>query len=197
MGFINDLKPKEGNSFGSLYKDVLLFQSLKKDDPRIPALRKHILSLQKSDGSYGGSVSLTAMTIPVLSNWTAVDIQYSPCTGSPAKDVTPRDFVTLHYEIEESVISKQSIVGKFLAKPNQPLLDALVAFHKEHPEIFDFESFKTPFGEAIKQINGLESDEDVNWTVWRNGKKLIAGLEAINFEDEDTFLFKYDNISVE
>ena len=98
MAFIRELKPR-GNTYGSLYKDVLLFQSLEKGDPRIPALREHILSLQKDDGSYGGSVSLTAMTVPVLSNWTAVDIKFSPCSSRAKKDATPRDFVTLHYEV--------------------------------------------------------------------------------------------------
>ena len=44
-------------------------------------------------------------------------------------------------------------------------------------------------------INGLESTDDVTWTVWKNGKKELLGLERIRYEDGDTFVYKYDSVT--
>lgn len=63
---------------------------------------------------------------------------------------------------------------------------------------FSYESESTPFGKVIRQINGIERRDNLQWYIYKvdpeteQEQKLTLGLENIKYEDGDTYHMKYD-----
>ncbi|TRY64197.1 hypothetical protein TCAL_15174, partial [Tigriopus californicus] len=197
LGFIQSLEVGD-NGYGTLYKTSLALQALGHGGPHEQSLRDQLISLQKPDGSFGGSVVVTALVIPAISNFSAQDIKDAPCSRPSILDTTDKDFVKINYEITENIVSKQSVVGQILAKPGGNLDEAFKAYQKENPLVLDYESESTPFGQVIRQINGIERRDNLQWYIYKvdpkteQEAKITVGLENIQYADGDTFHMKYD-----
>eukprot|EP00095_Tigriopus_kingsejongensis_P000648 maker-scaffold552_size138156-snap-gene-0.25 protein:Tk00648 transcript:maker-scaffold552_size138156-snap-gene-0.25-mRNA-1 annotation:"PREDICTED: uncharacterized protein CG3556-like" len=199
LGFIQSLDLSR-DGYGTLYKNSLALQAMGHGGPNEAFLRNHLIAQQKPDGSFGGSVVLTAVVIPAISNFSAHDIKQAPCDkASDADDLsTDRDFASIHFEITENVISKQTVVGRILAKPGGNLDEAFQAYQRENPLVLDYESEATPFGRVITRINGIEKRDNLQWTIFevdpKTGRetRVAKGLDTIQYEHGDTFHIKYD-----
>lgn len=188
----------------NLYKESLIIQANKESPYPLKnwdtdKSLKYLLDVQKPDGSFGGSVALTALVMPALTGYTGVDIKYVECFPDDAKAAAPRGKVILNYEIVEDFTRSQSLVGDFEAPRGGSLLEALEEFQRRSPEALNIEMLSSPFGSSIRSINEIEvkEKERLTWKIYKvnkdNEEELTPSQDPnkVFYNDGDTIVLKF------
>lgn len=116
-------------------------------DPLDPAaLTSELLSFQSPDGSFGGSVSLTAMAIPALSKFNGLDIPgvEAECKRRIQEEekTAAAEAGSVMYEIRDDLFNAQTLIGDFHlgggGGGRSSVLDLLEEFQDRHPAAIQY-----------------------------------------------------------
>jgi len=134
---------------------------------------RRLISYQKEDGSFGSSISYTALALPALTGQTAADLGTTLCQPPPIKE--DQD-LTVYIVIRDEVYSKQSTrihikVDKSGAAATRgtTLRSALVKFSRDNKDTFDLKLKRSASGPLISKINNLSHNpaSGARWSVYR------------------------------
>ena len=136
--YLDTVQEKDGG-FGSLFATSLAIQaklSTKvKAEFDMDAAWMNLKTSQKPDGSFGHSVTFTAIALPALTGQTLIDVKRVVCPDPEvAKKASPT--LTVAYELEDLVFSQQRFSGHMVVQKGTTLQDALLNYAKENPTIF-------------------------------------------------------------
>ncbi len=98
-------------------------------------LTKRLLKLQSADGSFGGSVSLTALAIPALSNFNSLDIPSVTCPKANEPVGEENGHIRVYYRIEDLFFHSQTLIGDFQTMEGTSLFRAIEEYEKSYPFI--------------------------------------------------------------
>ena len=165
-------------------------------------LERELVTYQKPDGSWGSSISLTAMALPAMSGHSPVDISLGHCRKIhfPVENRTPPGKVEIFYEIRDEVTYSQTLSGRFYAPANRYMLNAITALKNESNGLIEYKLVKTGFGYIMISLMGIDNKPPYGWTVHRikNGSTseeyIVQGLDRMRARDGDLYIFKYRNV---
>jgi len=184
-----ELSESSDGGFGDYVSTALAVQALVRTETRIVDQKLldrsmyNLMSYQNEDGSFGGSIGMTALAIPAMTGQTAADLQEGivcPETTTRKKQSNPLDsFHRLYIVLNDDVYSKQVFRFNLEVRHGTGFVQALTGFARKNRKTFQLSLRRSLGGPVIAKINGLEGLPGSRWKVYTTspatGRILVTG----------------------
>lgn len=182
-----------GDNFGDFIQTALATQPLSSINSATELYfhsMPKFIRMQKDDGSFGDSVTFTAMALPSLAHITSSELNAVECLEYRPRTVQGNHTIKLSYVMQDKVITDQRTTGHFYVPKGSRLIDALNAHSKLNPHTFQIDINAEGLVTKILSWNKIENRENLQ-AYWKVEKDIgNKRFEDITEQLEKEFMNK-------